>query len=80
MYKKMTRPAKTFPEIVQAALDQQERPQAWLARKCGITYAAMNRIMKGKASPSVSTIYSTSQVLGIDFLELICTQLGGDNP
>ncbi len=56
MYKKMTRPAKTFPEIVQAALDQQERPQAWLARKCGITYAAMNRIMKGKASPSVSMI------------------------
>ncbi len=80
MSKKIGKPAMTYPEIVQGALDQQERSQAWLARKCGITYAAMNRIMKGKASPSVSTIYSTSQVLGIDFLELICTQLGGDNP
>ena len=78
MSKKIFTSSKSFPETVQYALDKQERSQAWLARKCGITYAAMNRIMKGKASPSIPTIFSTAQVLGIDFLELIMTQIGGD--
>ena len=38
-----------FTDIIKQALDEQERSQAWLSRKCGLTYAAMNRIIQGKA-------------------------------
>lgn len=68
----------SFSEIIQQALNEQERSQAWLARKCGITYAAMNRIVNGKTKPSISTVYSISKCINMPFADLAISLVGGD--
>lgn len=67
-----------FTEIIKQALDEQERSQSWLARKCGLTSAAMNRIVLGKAIPNIFTLYSIARVLGINFTDLALSLVGGD--
>lgn len=67
-----------FTEIIKQALDEQERSQAWLSRKCGLTYAAMNRIIQGKAIPNIFTIYSISRAIGVNFTDLALSLVGGD--
>lgn len=67
-----------FTEIIKQALDEQERSQSWLARKCGLTSAAMNRIVQGKAIPNIFTLYSISNAIGVDFTDLALSLVGGD--
>ncbi len=67
-----------FTEIIKQALYEQERSQSWLARKCGLTSAAMNRIVQGKAIPNIFTLYSISNAIGVDFADLALSLVGGD--
>lgn len=67
-----------FTEIIKQSLDEQERSQSWLARKCGLTSAAMNRIVLGKAIPNIFTLYSIARALGINFTDLALSLVGGD--
>lgn len=67
-----------FTKIIKQALDEQECSQWWLARKCGLTSAAMNRIVQGKANPNVFTIYSILNAIGVDFTDFALSLVGGD--
>lgn len=67
-----------FTEIIKHTLMEQERSQAWLSRKCGLTNAAMNRIIQGKAIPNIFTIYSIARAIGVDFTVLALSLVGGD--
>ena len=67
-----------FTKIIKQVLDEQECAQSWLARKCGLTSAAMNRIVQGKAIPNVFTLYSISNAIGVDFTDFELSLVGDD--
>lgn len=51
-------------------LNEMERSQAWLAKKCSFTNAGLNRILCGKSTPTIKNLYTISQIIEVDFYEL----------
>lgn len=71
-----------FAEKVIGELDKLERSQAWLARRCDVTNATINRILNGNAIPSLTTLYQISKQLKLDFTELallVIKEIGDEN-
>ena len=79
---KLSRVRSPFAEKVIEDLDKLERSQAWLARRCDVTNATINRILNDNAIPSLSTLYQISKQLKLDFTELallIVKEIGDGN-
>lgn len=71
-----------FAKKVVEELDRLERSQAWLARRCDVTNATINRILNDNAIPSLSTLYQISKQLKLDFTELallVVREIGDEN-
>ncbi|MDE7360577.1 MAG: helix-turn-helix domain-containing protein [Oscillospiraceae bacterium] len=78
----LSRVRSPFAEKVVEELDKLERSQAWLARRCDVTNATINRILNDSAIPSLSTLYQISKQLKLDFTELallIVKEIGDEN-
>lgn len=65
---------RDFSEILNEALEKQERNKAWLSSKTGISAQAIGDYCKGKAIPSFDRAMLIAKVLNIDFSECY----GGD--
>ena len=52
--------------IISNRLDEMERNQVWLAKKCKITKAGINAIIKGRAVPSCRILWAISNILDIE--------------
>ena len=60
------------------ALQTQERSQAWLARRVGMSTATVSRVIAGLQVPSRPFIYRASEALGIPADELFPEQTTAD--
>lgn len=78
----LSRVRSAFAERVIKELDKLDRSQAWLARRCDVTNATINRILNDNGIPSLSTLYRISKQLKLDFTELallIVKEIGDEN-
>ena len=51
-------------QTIKTLLKQEERSQAWLSRKLGVTPAAMSYWLNGKVQPKESVLQRIADILG----------------
>lgn len=50
-------------EEIKIWLDNNERSQAWLARKSGVSPETLNRILQGHREPKISTLEKITTII-----------------
>ena len=58
-------------DAVRDWMEREERDQAYLARKSGLSVSHMSNIMTGKHEPSLETLRRFEEVMGLEFGELM---------
>ena len=71
--------SKAFGKYLKSLLDEKGMMQKDLAKKAGITEAALSRYVRGERTPRIPQAYRMACVLGIDMNTLIYLGAEGEN-
>lgn len=56
---------------IKIALLEKEKTNIWLAEKLGVSTTAVSKWCTNRNQPTVETLFSIAQVLGVDVCELL---------
>ena len=62
-----------FGAVVSTRLNIMKKNHVWLAKKCGISYAYLIRIVNGQKKPSLRLIEKIAILINVDITDLVLT-------